>query len=221
MVKRGRPEQAQRDKKKRFIAVAGEGLFDRKVLGHLISELHPGTCPKIVHIGKQIHLAAADRQLRPRLDELRRLAQAMERSQGATLAAIAVHVDFDGVEGPDYAKTRQRISSELENMFSPGCDTALALSAFEMEAWLMLFPDAFPKVRPGWKLSAQECRRNLGMIENAKEHLKRLLKQPPYRESDAPAIAEQAARLKLVVPAPSGTSRSYVDFAGDLSKWRK
>ncbi|WP_351232255.1 hypothetical protein [Streptomyces sp. NPDC002133] len=205
--------------RKSIIVVAGEGNNDREVLKHLIGALLPKPCPKIVPITRQTHLAKAEKFLQPRVDDLRRLANAAAATQHACLAGIVVHVDFDGAESAHYDKVRRRISAELVRTFGPEAKAALALAVSETEGWLMLFPKAFPKVRSGWNLPEEECRRDLGRIPNAKEHLKRLLKQPPYRESDAPSIMREAAQGGLITARPSGTNRSYTDFAGEISAW--
>ncbi|MFE0919242.1 hypothetical protein ACFW24_15830 [Streptomyces nigra] len=131
------------------IVVAGEGDNDRKVLWHLIRALRPDA--KIVNIKKKTVLREADKELTPRIDEIRRLAQAA--SARSELAGIVVHVDLDLVNEKKYQEVRRRISTEMRRNFS--CPSAVALAAWEMEAWLMQFPAAFAKVNNGWILKAK------------------------------------------------------------------
>jgi hypothetical protein len=198
------------------IVVAGEGDYDRKVLKHLVPALHPGPCPEVRMLRRPIRLARAQVKLSPRLQEIRRYAVAL--ADTATLAGVVVHVDLDGIADDAYDKLRKRLTEEMRATFKDH-PSALALAAYEMESWLMLFPDAFPKVRPGWRLSEADCRRDLGRLEKAKEHLVRHLGKPAYRESDAPAIAEAAVRGGHVTARPPGNNRSYRDFADEIGAW--
>lgn len=207
---------------KSVIVIAGEGQNDRDVLRHLVPALGPWPAtrrPKLIEIKKKMALSKAQDQLVPRLNELRLLAQGAARLARARLAGIVVHVDFDAVIDERYEARRKRLSTDLQHTFD--CDTALALAADEMEAWLMLFPDAFPKVKPSWRLTEQDRRRNLGLIAGgSKELLKARLTQPPYRESDAPEVMKSAVEHNLVARCEPQRNRSYADFADELEKWK-
>jgi hypothetical protein len=211
------PQQARRQRP--VIAIAGEGDNDRKVLEHLLKALIPGPCPKFVHLRKHTALAVAKKQLHPRVDELRRLALAAATVQKGQLAGIVVHVDFDEAESERYGEARERISRELRRTVGAEVRSALALAVSETEGWLMLFPDAFPKLRSKWAIPPAECRRDLAKIHHAKEHLKHLLRQPPYRESDAPLVMAKAVEAGLVTHRPPGRNRSFTDFTDALSTW--
>lgn len=73
--------------------------------------------------------------------------------QRGPLVGLAVHEDLDGFTDNRYRTVRKTLSEELSRQ-SP-CDAALALAAWESEAWLLLFPAAFAHVRPRWKVPAQ------------------------------------------------------------------
>ncbi|MEU2234825.1 hypothetical protein [Streptomyces vietnamensis] len=199
------------------IIVAGESDNDREVLRHLIRALHPGPCPKIEIIKDKIRLAAAIDQLSPRVETLRKNALAKAKDCRAELAGVVVHADLDGVADENYDRVRARVSAQLANGLP--CPSALALAAVEMEAWLMQFPDAFPKVRRGWAMRPEDCRRDLAYVPNPKEHLQRHLGKPPYRESDSPLIMEAAVKNGHVSATPKGNNRSFRDFAAELSAW--
>lgn len=200
MSSRGKVSRAKPSKS--IIAVAGEGRFDREVLEHLIPELLPKPGPKVVQIKQDnMRLDKAKSRLAPTLDELRRIAQALAERHDAQLFGIVIHVDMDGVTNSAYEKTRDSLSGELQRAFTK-CNSALALAASEMEAWLMLFPDAFPMTNPKWKLNPKDGSRDLGMIADAKKHLEKQLRTPPYLEKHAPAIMAQAVK-PLSRPAPA------------------
>lgn len=205
-------------RRRSVIVVAGEGDYDRKVLQHLIPALHPGQCPEVRMMKKPIRLARAQSKLSPRLQDIKNHALAL--ADTAELAGIVIHADLDGVADDSYTKLRHRINEEMRSTFK-GTPSALALAAYEIEAWLMLFPDAFPKVKPHWKVRDADCRRDLAKLEKAKEHLVKYLGKPPYRESDAPAIMQAAVQGGHVSPLPAGKNRSYADFVEDLAAWHR
>ncbi|MGX1633694.1 hypothetical protein ACWGUL_06470 [Streptomyces albidoflavus] len=228
MVKRGgKPDTAQ----KLLVVVAGEGDYDREVLRHLLPMLLPERRFIVEPIrGDKTDLSKADRQLSPRVDKLRKLANAMAVRKRACLIGIVVHVDFDAVIDEQYYATRKRISDELARTFTSQCDSALALAVSAMEGWLMLFPEVFPQVNKGWQLPDKIARRDLGTIGDAKRHLKDLLKQPAYSESHAPDLMEKAVATMrehqktgqkggLDLANPRGKNQSYTDFVRDLQAW--
>ncbi|MGW5582995.1 hypothetical protein [Streptomyces sp. NPDC003857] len=200
------------------IVVAGEDPYDCEVLQHLIPELYPGSCPEVRFMRKPVRLARAQATLSPRLQEIKRFAQG--RADPAKLAGVVIHVDFDAVTDENYDKVRRRITEEMRATFKGCCPSALALAAWEMEAWLMLFPEAFPKVNPGWQLKEAERRRDLGQITKAKEHLVKCLGKPPYSVSHAPKIMKEAVKGRHVSARPSGNNRSFRDFADELAAWK-
>ncbi|MGW0773978.1 hypothetical protein ACWD01_10100 [Streptomyces sp. NPDC002835] len=205
---------------KQLIAVAGEGRYDREILRHLIPVVHAipaARRPKMAQITRDMRLNKADNQLAPRLQVLKQLAQGLAAKEQATLLGIVVHVDLDHVIDDNYTERRKRLAADLERTFD--CETALALAADEIEAWLMLFPDAFPKVKPGWKLKDRDRQRDLGRILGTKEHLKTHLGHPMYRESDAPLVMKAAVDHNLVNSCQAKRNQSYADFIEDLKRW--
>ncbi|WHX18580.1 hypothetical protein QFW82_16725 [Streptomyces malaysiensis subsp. malaysiensis] len=196
------------------IVVAGEGDNDRKVLWHLIRALRPDA--KIVNIKKKTALRDADKELTPRVDELRRLAQAA--SIRSELAGIVVHVDLDLVHEEKYDEVRRRISTELRSHFS--CPSAIALAAWEIEAWLMQFPAAFARVNTGWILKAKYQKGcDLTKIHDPKARLKEHPWNPPYEASYAPHIMEKAFNQDGKLMQPDGKNRSYEEFIAELTSW--
>ncbi|MGV9222156.1 hypothetical protein ACWDPF_05670 [Streptomyces albogriseolus] len=195
------------------IAVAGEGDNDRQVLSHIIRALHPKA--RIVNVKRKFVLREADKQLTPRVDELRRLAQAA--AARSELAGVVVHVDLDLVNEDEYTKVRQRITSELGKAFT--CPSALALAAWETEAWLMQFPAAFSKVNAGWLLKAKYRGCDLSKVHDPKKRLKEHSWNPRYDDSDAPRIMEKAFGPDGRLMQPDGRNRSYDEFLAELTAW--
>lgn len=207
-----------RGKQRSVIVVAGEGPLDFEVLRHLIPALHPGRCPAVKYMRKPVRLARAQATLSPRLQEIRRFAEG--HADTAKLAGVVVHVDFDAVADEHYDKVRKRITEEMRATFKGCCPSALALAAYEMEAWLMLFPKAFPEVNRGWQIPEAELRRDLARIEKTKEHLTKCLGKPTYSEKLAPKIMEMAVKGGHVTARPAGNNRSFRDFADELAGWK-
>ncbi|MFF1962158.1 hypothetical protein ACFVW5_00795 [Streptomyces sp. NPDC058232] len=217
MVTRGRKQQGT---ERSIIVVAGEGHYDRQVLEHLLPALLPSPCPRVVQIKSDVtRLSKAEKQLTPRVDKLRQLANAMAAGQEARLVGVVVHVDFDAVADEKYRAARHRISDELRRAFAPDVSSGLALAVSAMEGWLALFPYAFTCHKQSWKLPPSDCRRDWGTVENAKKDLMRILKQPPYRELHAPEIMSKAVGHPDFAKGPSGRNRSYTDFVDELAAW--
>lgn len=206
------------NKSQSVIVVAGESGNDRGVLKKLIPALYRGDCPRIEEIRDEIKLAAAINQLSPRVEVIRKRALAKAKDCDAELVGIVVHADMDAVADQGYDRVRDRVTTQLRAGLP--CNTALALAAVEMEGWLMQFPEAFPKVNPGWEMRPQDCRRDLGLLLNPKEHLMKYLGKPTYRESHSPKIMDQAVRHGHVSARPSGNNRSFRDFADELAGWK-
>jgi hypothetical protein len=205
-------------RRRSVIVVAGESSNDREVLQHLIPALYP-RCPKVVTINDKIKLAPALLQLSPRVETLRDSALRMAEGCNAELVGFVVHADLDEVSDQRYDQVRERITTQLRKTLP--CHSALALSAVEMESWLMLFPDAFPKVRRGWTMRPEDRRKDFTKLANPKEHLQRHLGKPPYRESDSPKIMAAAVALGQISARPPGNNRSFRDFADQLAAWKK
>ena len=144
-------------------------------------------------------------------------ARAKARQQRAALLGFVVHEDLDGYTDAQYDGVRKTLTDEFVRQCQ-GFRTALALAAWESEGWLLLFPDAFPYVRPNWKVPGRLLDKDTGRIKDAKEELRRGLGLPMFRESDGPAVARAALEHRLI-PCPRGSNRSYADFVGGLTDW--
>jgi hypothetical protein len=135
------------------------------------------------------------------------------------VVAVFAHEDSDAVE-PAHVQLEQRIRDAFA---ARGYDVNPAVPAWEMEAWLMQWPEAFKAYRPKWRSIDAYRGRHLGLIVNAKETLTRALRPAPsagnvrdYRESDSPALAALVTTRGLI-GTPSGRSDSFTSFAAQVS----
>ncbi|MFF1962153.1 hypothetical protein ACFVW5_00770 [Streptomyces sp. NPDC058232] len=198
--------------------LAGEDANDCEILAPIIRQHHPnlGTA-KLVRINDPVRLKKkTGRELATAVGTLVGKAKGKALQQRGPLLGLVVHEDLDGFTDTRYDRVRSALSTELARQ-SP-CDSALALAAWESGAWLLLFPAAFPRIRPRWKVPAQLRGNDTGLLKDPKETLKDKPGVPAFRESDGPLIAK-AAYEQGVLSAPNGKNRSYDDFVADLTKW--
>lgn len=200
--------------------LAGEDQNDCEIMAALIRAHRPdlGATSKLVRINDPVRLrrkSASD--LAAALEVLLGKARAKARQQQASLLGVVVHEDLDGYTDSHYNRIRKALTEELGRQRAD-FHTALALAAWESEGWLLLFPDAFPQVRPRWKVPAQLRGRDLGRIKKPKHELKSRLGAPIFRESDGPLVARKALEHGLV-HSPEGKNASYADFIDDLKNW--
>ncbi|MFB7321632.1 hypothetical protein [Streptomyces sp. NPDC056190] len=212
--------RTSRVQKRGVIVLAGEDRNDCEILAALIRAHRPdlGAAAKLVRINDPVRLRKkSGSDLADAVKALVGKARGKALQQRAELLGFVVHEDLDGYTDAHYDQIRSTLTDELARQ-GQGFRTALALAAWESEGWLLLFPGAFPHVRPRWKVPAHLLDRDTGRVKDAKEELKRGLGLPVFRESDGPTVAREALKHKLI-PSPRGTNRSYADFVGDLSGW--
>ncbi|MGA5066371.1 hypothetical protein ACPB9E_21855 [Streptomyces exfoliatus] len=203
-----------------MIVLAGEDQNDCEIMAALIRAHRPdlGATVKLVRINDPVRLRRkSGPDLTAAVKVLVGKARAKAVQQKAQLVGFVVHEDLDGFTDSDYAKVRTAVAEELGRQCG-GFHTALALAAWESEGWLLLFPDAFPCVRPRWRVPAQLRGRDSGRLKEPKEELKRRLGAPLFRESDGPLVAREALAHGLIA-APEGRNDSYSDFVRDLDSW--
>lgn len=125
--------------------------------------------------------------------------------------AIFAHEDCDQVEDAHLA-----LEAKIKVALADGRHAVeAAVPAWEIEAWLMQWPDAFPLHVPSWRSIAQYKGRRVGLIVDAKEELARSLKPVnggrEYRESDSSIIAD-IVRARGWVRDPQARSDSFQKF---------
>lgn len=201
------------------IVLAGEDSNDCRIVAEIIKQHHPDLSgARLVEISDKTRLkTATGPELAARIRTIIGKAKGRVLRAKGPLVGLVIHEDLDGYPDAEYTRIRANVAGALSRE-SP-CNSALALAAWESEAWLLLFPDAFPAVRPNWKVPAQFQGRDTGTLKNPKEELKRRLGSPAFRESDGPKVAEQARSLALLASGPTGTNRSYKDFVHELGQW--
>jgi hypothetical protein len=214
---KGSPSTA---KKRGVVVLAGEDQNDCEILAALIRGHRPeiAEAAKLVRVNDPVRLR---KKTGPGLvaaaEALVGKARAKARQQNADLFGLVVHEDLDGVTDSHYAAARKRVAEALDQHCG-SVDSALALAAWESEAWLLLFPEAFPHVRSRWKVPGKLRGKDSGRIKEPKEELRRNLGSPLFRESDGPRIARAALERGLLA-SPVGANRSYGDFLTDLDAW--
>ncbi|MEV3872468.1 hypothetical protein [Streptomyces sp. NPDC049906] len=204
----------------RVIVLAGEDQNDCEIVAALIRAHRPDLCTaaKLVRINDPVRLRRkSGQELAVAAKALVGKARAKALQQRSELVGLVVHEDLDGFTDPQYRKVRAAVADALRTQCG-GALTALALAAWESEGWLLLFPDAFARVHPKWKVPAQLRGKDSGRLKGPKEELKRRLGSPVFRESDGPAVARRALEHGLV-SVPEGRNDSYADFVEELASW--
>jgi hypothetical protein len=201
------------------IVLAGEDSNDCRIIAEIVKQHHPDLSnARLVEISDKTRLkTATGPDLTARVRTIVGKAKGRALRANGPLVGLVIHEDLDGYTDAQYTRIRANVAGAIARE-SP-CNSALALAAWESEAWLLLFPDAFPAVRPNWKVPAQLQGRDTGTIKSPKEELKRRLGSPAFRESDGPKVAEEARSLGLLASDPIGTNRSYKDFVQELGHW--
>lgn len=198
-----------------LVLVFGEDDHDRQVLVRLIAALAPSApraqarrAPLVLQKGQT--QAAAKKNLcdiagQVRIDQAAR-----------PIPFVVAHRDCDDLE-PAHVVLSEQIERGLAEQ---GVTAAAATPAWEMETWLLLWPDAFPAVVAAWSRPRRDGT-DLGRLRNAKEALRRdlrgRLRPPPrdYTEADAVRVVEKAIEKGLIAH-PSAQSASFDRFRARL-----
>lgn len=221
MNDRGRNGLRRTSPQGRVIVFAGEDRNDCGIMADLVRAHRPdlSATAKLVRINEPVRLrrkSGADLTRAVRVLVGKARARALQ--ERAKLLGFVVHEDLDDFTGRKYETVRATLTGALGRECDGVHHTALALAAWESEGWLLLFPDAFPHVKPRWKVPAQLRGRDFGHIREPKEELKRRLGSPRFRESDGPSVTHKALERDLI-SAPEGKNDSYTDFIEDLKGW--
>lgn len=191
--------------------VFGEDYNDTQAIAVLIAAL----CPRLAGRVKArrsppvLLRDAKPEDVRPRADRLAAIAAAETRLRG--LVCVFAHEDADAVE-PAHIAIAERIEKALK---AAGVQACAVVPAWELESWWLLWPEAVHSVHPSWSKPDQYRGKNVGMISNAKEELRRRFRsadgKSTYQESDSKHIAAAVER-RGEVRAIQGTSASYARF---------
>lgn len=200
----------------KVVLIFGESQYDTKAIGELFRALRPDFPGSVKPLKEPPVLirGARPENVPSRARIIANIIRA-ERVTSDVVCALA-HEDCDAIE-PAHEQASVKIETAL---LAEGCVVHAVTPAWELEAWLLLWPGACTSYKPGWRSPDKYAGRKVGFIENVKEELIRLLRPVDpaararvrdYRESDAPGIAAQARALNLVT-APRSTSNSFERF---------
>jgi hypothetical protein len=199
------------------VVLVGEDRNDRSSLRILLEAFCPQMRGRIVEVNDAARLRGAktDATLTARVDQLARQVRARAAREDADLACVFVQEDLDHTDGREYGEARDRVQAALDRAFK---SAHYVLSVYEVEAWLLLFPDALESHVSAWQVPKQYRNRDTGTLGDPKQILKRKVsgRGRPYVESDAPDVLEKAVALGCL-HTPSGTNRSWDRFRSDAA----
>ncbi|MER7165307.1 hypothetical protein ABT336_04400 [Micromonospora sp. NPDC000207] len=205
--------------KRPVVVLAGEDRNDRECLRVVLEKLCPTMRGRLVEINDSVrlHRAKSHGELISRVRTLTRRARARAALERAELACLFVQEDFDRTDGDEYVEAQQRVQAALRTEV----DSAhYVLSVAEVEAWLLLFPEALTGTVSSWNVPRQYRNRDTGTLPDPKEILKRNVGGAGgrrYRESDAPDVLAKAAALNRL-DQPVGRNRSWNQLRDDAAE---
>ncbi|MET7373442.1 hypothetical protein [Micromonospora arida] len=178
----------------------------------------PAMSGRLVEINDPVRLlrAKSHGELTGRVRTLASKAKARAKLERAELACVFVHEDLDRPDGPEYVEARHRVQTALDATFG---NAHYVLSVAEVEAWLLLFPDALTGTVSSWKVPQQYRNRDTGMLGDPKQILMRNVSGSArrYRESDAPDVLAKAVALGRL-DQPAGTNHSWSQLRADATE---
>ncbi|MDN3351088.1 hypothetical protein [Actinomadura sp. DC4] len=200
-----------------MVVLAGEDRNDRRSLRIILEELRPDMRGRLVEISPPVRLReASPANLAHRVGKLANLARARAVRENAELACVFVHEDLDAADSEAYVQTRERVQKALEAELG---NVHYVLAVWEMEAWLLLFPEALTALVSTWKIPAKYRARDTGRLQDPKRIMMREVTKAPrrYRESDAPDVLATAVALGCH-ERPAGGNRSWDRLREDIAQ---
>ena len=203
-----------------LILVFGEDDNDRRALVNLIRAFVPNGKDVRIETRRRPTILSRDaHRKRPRMAEEVAAFWRAERARARRVDVVA-HRDCDAVE-PAHATEAAALVSDLRAAGVP--NVIAATPAWEIETWWMLFPEAVQAVRRCWKVVNYHSG-NVGVIQNAKERLRRDLRPsgaasktcPDFVESDGIRISEEILKRGLAGTPRLAKSASFEAFKSDL-----
>lgn len=204
-----------------LVVFFGEDEHDRQAVRELFLGLRPDvhrgqTKPlrKPLTLVKNIEAA----RIRPRAAKVVATLRALR--QTGPLHAAVFHEDADAVE-PAHEDLARSITSAYR---AAPCRVVAAVPAWEIEAWWLLFPTAVAAVSQQWRPPDQFAGKQVGLIPDAKERLKRSVRPPgsswqqtrEYKEEDSVVIAEKIVSMGLL-RNPVAYSASWDSFVAQVT----
>ncbi|WP_226873762.1 hypothetical protein [Microbispora sitophila] len=173
---------------------------------------------RIVEINDKVRLhQATGATLAARAEVLAGKVRARAVRDETSVACVFVHEDLDKVDSDDYPVIRERVQKALETALDGRAHYALAVS--EIEAWLLLFPEALSALVSSWSIPGKHRSRDTGRLPDPKKILVNEVSggSRRYRESDAPDVLNQAVKLGLLA-TPTGRNRSFDQMRKDAAR---
>lgn len=207
----------ERPTRKPLIVLAGEASSDRKVLRTLIEAVCPDARGRIVEINDVVRLRdAGDADLIERVRRLAGRIRARAEREQAEVACVFIHEDLDAPDSSQRDAIRSRVQAVLSRNIA---GSHYILAAWEIEAWLLLFPDAISAVSSSWMVPNRYRGADTGRIVDPKRVMKKEVSRTAnsrYRETDAPRVIDKVVELCLQ-NAPSGSNQSYYELRQSAS----
>ncbi|HWG98788.1 MAG TPA: hypothetical protein VNV66_05580 [Pilimelia sp.] len=206
----------------RVVVILGEDDNDRRSVRILVSGLRPDLDRSVFKpLRKPMALV---RNVPPdRLPSQAVRAAALLRAVDVAtpIRCVLMHEDADDVE-PAHERLIHKIESGYRSLPWP---VRAVVPAWETETRWFLFPDAVQAVRSSWRRPDQYAGRDVGLIRNAKEALRRAVRPTAakptfvgYTEADSVAIAEKIVELGLLTPPWFARCASWVTFVDKVNR---
>ena len=223
-----------------IVLVFGESENDRRAIRHLVHGLRPDLKGKVHERRAPLVLVKGSlpEKARENAKDIAALAKAEARHDN--VLAVLAHQDCDDIE-PAHDGVATKIEVEL---VAAGCPNPIGVApAWEIETWWMVFPEAVGKVVKGWRDPDDWIGKDVGVVPDSKEQLRRAVRPRPkrwpgprdYEEWDSIAVAENIVVDGLLdsfdkgrrsTPHPSGAtqhthSQSFERFRSRVFRIKK
>ena len=134
------------------MVVAGESANDREVLRCFLEEFCPEMRGRIVFLNDKVPLRdAGEETLKKRVAHFAAKVRAKAARENASIAAVFVHEDLDEVDSKRYELIHGRVQRALAYELG---DAHYVLAVWEIEAWLLLFPEEVTAFATKWQVPA-------------------------------------------------------------------
>jgi hypothetical protein len=205
-----------------LVVFYGEHPHDASAIKTLFQGLRPDIAPNRTRVLKAPpSLVKGVEVAKRRTRASRVLATLRALKAGEGLRAAIFHEDADEVE-PGH----EQLEISIKQTYADApCDVVAAVSAWEIETWWFMFPDAVVTVCNSWRVPDKYVGRNVGLIRDAKEALARCVrpqsrrqgKVREYREEDCEQIARAIVELGLI-RKPRAYSASWTSFVSQVDE---
>lgn len=204
-----------RAERKPIVVIVGEDRNDRQTLRILLEAFCPQLRGRMVETNDAVRLRdASPKTLTERVTLLGKAVRARAAREDADVACVFVHEDLDRPDGDHYLTSRERVQEALRLEFG---NAHYVLAVWEIEAWLLLFPEALAAVVRTWRLPAKYQGADTGRLDDPKRIMMREVTRDSrrYREADAPIVFAKAVEIGCLERSV-GTNRSWAQLRADV-----